>query len=85
MKKPVYYTANEVAEIFNRDPHTIRDWINHGCQTPEGLVKLQAAKLGKSWTIKDEWLAIFELRVRPDLVRPDLELEIPHEPERETP
>mgnify|MGYP003139051287 CR=1 FL=1 len=77
MKKPVYYIANEVAEIFNRDPHTIRDWINHGCPTPEGLVRLQAAKLGKSWTI--------ELRVRPDPVRPNLELEIPREPERETP
>jgi hypothetical protein len=48
-------------------------------------VRLQAAKLGKSWTIKDEWLAIFELRVRPTPVRPDLELEIPCEPERETP
>lgn len=85
MPKPVYYTANEVAEIFNRDPHTIRDWINHGCPTPHGPVKLQAAKLGKSWTIKDEWLAVFELRVRPDPVRPDLELEHLNEPEKETP
>ncbi|MGP6089210.1 helix-turn-helix domain-containing protein [Antarctobacter jejuensis] len=85
MRKPVYYTANEVAEIFKRDPHTIRDWINHGCPTPHGPVKLQAAKLGKSWTIKDEWLAVFELRVRPDPGRPDLELENPHEPEKETP
>lgn len=85
MRKPVYYTANEVAEIFKRDPHTIRDWINHGCPTPHGPVKLQAAKLGKSWTIKDEWLAVFELRVRPEPGRPDLELEHPHEPEKETP
>jgi hypothetical protein len=85
MPKPVYYTANEVAKIFNRDPHTIRDWINHGCPTPHGPVKLQAAKLGKSWTIKDEWLAVFELRVRPHGVRPDLELEDPHKPEKETP
>lgn len=85
MKKPVYYTANEVAEIFNRDPHTIRDWINHGCPTPHGPVKIQAVKLGKSWTIKDEWLAVFELRVRPDPGRPDLDLESPHEPEKENP
>lgn len=80
MPKPVYYSANEVAKIFNRDPHTIRDWINHGCPTPHGPVKLQAAKLGKSWTIKDEWLAVFELRVRPDFVKPDLEFENPQKP-----
>ena len=75
MKRPKYYTANEVAEIFKRDPHTIRDWINHGCPTPHGLVKLPAAKLGKVWTIKDEWLAVFELRVRPEPGRPELDLE----------
>lgn len=75
MKRPKYYTANEVAEIFKRDPHTIRDWINHGCPTPHGVVKLQAAKLGKAWTIKDEWLAVFELRVRPESGRPELDLE----------
>lgn len=75
MKTPKYYSTNEIAEIFKRDPHTIRDWINHGCPTPHGLVKLQAAKLGKSWTVKDEWLAVFELRVRPESGRPDLDLE----------
>ncbi|WP_306752388.1 helix-turn-helix domain-containing protein [Paracoccus actinidiae] len=74
MKKPKYYTIAEVAELFRRDPHTIRDWINHGCPTPHGRVKLQAAKLGKSWTVKDEWLLVFELRVRPQGA-PDLELE----------
>ncbi|MHA7876355.1 MAG: hypothetical protein ACX938_13135, partial [Roseivivax sp.] len=46
-----------------------------GHSTPNGLVKLQAVKLGKSWTIKDEWLAVFELRVRPEPGRPDLDLE----------
>lgn len=75
MKTPKYYSTSEIAEIFKRDPHTIRDWINHGCPTPNGLVKLQAAKLGKSWTVKDEWLAVFELRVRPEIGRPDLDLE----------
>ncbi|WP_299902232.1 helix-turn-helix domain-containing protein [uncultured Ruegeria sp.] len=75
MQAPKYYSVNEIADIFRRDPHTIRDWINHGCPTPHGVIRLQAAKLGKSWTIKDEWLAIFELRVRPDQGRPDLELE----------
>ncbi|WP_226629934.1 helix-turn-helix domain-containing protein [Alloyangia pacifica] len=73
MKRPTYYSANEVAEIFGRDPHTIRDWINHGCPTPEGVIRLQAVKLGKSWSIKDEWLAVFELRVRPNPGRIDLD------------
>ncbi len=75
MTTPKYYSVSRVAEIFQRNPRTIRDWINVGCPTPDGLIKLRAAKLGKSWTIKDEWLAIFELRVRPEPVRPDLELE----------
>lgn len=75
MKRPTYYSANDVAEIFGRHPHTIRDWINHGCPTLDGTVKLQAVKLGKSWSIKDEWLAVFELRVRPEPGRPELEVE----------
>lgn len=75
MARPKYYSTAEVGEIFARDPHTIRDWIIHGCPTPDGRVKLQAVKLGKQWTIRDEWLAVFELRVRPDQGRPDLELE----------
>tara|TARA_R100000655_G_scaffold44641_1_gene81310 strand:+ start:671 stop:898 length:228 start_codon:yes stop_codon:yes gene_type:complete len=70
-----YYTVKEIAEMFSRDPHTIRDWINDGCPTPVGRVRLMAVKLGKSWTVKDEWLAVFELRVRPDTGRPDLELD----------
>jgi hypothetical protein len=74
MSAPKYYSAKKLGEIFERDPHTIRDWINKGCPTPDGPVKLQAVKLGKSWQVKDEWLAVFELRVRPELGRPDLEL-----------
>lgn len=66
MQTPRYYSVIEIAEIFRRDPHTIRNWIIHGCPTPQGPVRLQAAKLGRSWTIKDAWLASFELRVRPD-------------------
>ncbi|PHP29609.1 DNA-binding protein [Limimaricola cinnabarinus] len=84
MTRPVYYTANEVAEIFKRDPHTIRDWINHGCPTPDGPVKLQAMKLGKSWTIRDEWLAVFELRVRPSQGKPDLDLDTPSTTDKES-
>lgn len=75
MNAPKYYSTTEVGVIFRRHPHTIRDWIIHGCPTPGGRTKLQAVKLGKSWVIKDEWLAVFELRARPDFRRPDLELE----------
>lgn len=75
MNAPKYYSAKEVGDIFNRDPHTIRDWIIYGCPTPDGPVKLDAVKLGKQWTVRDEWLAVFEMRVRPDRARPDLELE----------
>jgi len=77
MAKIQYYTIKQIAETFDRDPHTIRDWINHGCPTPDGRVKLMATKLGKSWSVKDEWFAAFELRVRPDQGRPDLQLEKP--------
>ena len=72
MTKPTYYSVKEVAEIFSRDPHTIRDWIRFGCPTPAGRIRLEAAKLGKSWAVRDEWLAVFELRVRPQDGRPDL-------------
>ena len=75
MSAPKYYTTSELGKIFTRHPHTIRDWINNGCPTPNGRVKLRAVKLGKSWEVKDEWLAVFELRVRPDTGRPDLELD----------
>lgn len=82
MNVPKYYSAKEVGKIFNRDPHTIRDWIIDGCPTPNGTVKLNAVKLGKQWTIRDEWLAVFEMRVRPDRTRPDLELEDGKKPKK---
>ena len=75
MKRPKYYSVKEIAEIFTRKPRTIRDWIQTGCPTPNGLVKLQATKLGKQWQIKDEWFVLFEHRVRPDDGRPDLDLD----------
>jgi transposase len=75
MSKTKYYSTEEVAEVFGRTPKTIRNWISKGCPTPNGLVKLDACKLGKSWEVKDEWLALFEFRVRPHGGRPDLDLE----------
>lgn len=62
---PQYHTVDAVADRFNRSPRTIRDWINHGCRTPEGTIRLQAAKLGKSWVVKREWLDFFEFQIKP--------------------
>ncbi len=75
MHRPKYYSAKEVGEMFDRDPHTIRDWIRFGCPTPDGKVKLQGVKLGKSWVVKEEWLAVFEIQARPLDGGPDLDLE----------
>jgi hypothetical protein len=70
----VYHNIEAVAERFGRNPRTIRDWINHGCKTSDGTVRLQAAKLGKSWVVKKEWLEFFEFQIKP---RPDsLELDL---------
>jgi transposase len=65
-----YHSIDAIAERFQRNPRTIRDWINHGCKTPDGTIRLQAAKLGKSWVVKREWLEFFEFQIRP---RPSLE------------
>ncbi len=65
MDLPIYYTVAEVAGVFRRSPRTVRDWIAKGCPTPRGVVKLEAAKLGREWTIREDWLALFEHRVRP--------------------
>ena len=65
-----YHSIETVAERFARHPRTVRDWINHGCKTQHGTIRLQAAKLGKSWAVKQEWLEFFEFQIRP---RPTLE------------
>lgn len=70
-----HLSVAEVADLLRRSPRTIRDWIVDGCPTPNGRVKLQAAKLGRSWTVKPDWLAVFEFRVRAPVVRPALELD----------
>lgn len=66
----VYHTIEAIAARFQRNPRTIRDWINHGCKTSDGTIRLQAVKLGKSWVVKTEWLEFFEFQIRP---RPTLE------------
>lgn len=70
-----YLTVEEVAEILRRSPRTIRDWITDGCPTDRGRVRLEAAKLGRSWSIREDWILVFEARVRPPLSRAALELE----------
>jgi len=65
-----YHSIEAIADRFQRNPRTIRDWVNHGCKTPDGTIRLQAAKLGKSWVVKTEWLEFFEFQIRP---RPTVE------------
>lgn len=65
-----YHSIEAIADRFQRNPRTVRDWINRGCKTPDGTIRLQAAKLGKSWVVKKEWLEFFEFQIRP---RPSLE------------
>lgn len=60
-----YHSIQTIADRFQRNPRTIRDWINRGCKTPDGTIRLQAAKLGKSWVVKKEWLEFFEFQIRP--------------------
>ena len=60
-----YFSIETIAVRFQRNPRTIRDWINHGCKTPDGTIRLQAAKLGKSWVVKKEWLEFFEFQIKP--------------------
>ena len=69
------YTAQELGKILKRDPHTVRDWINHGCPTGDKRVKLPARKLGRSWFVTEEDLAVFLVRARSSSHgRPDLDL-----------
>lgn len=58
-----FYTVKEVATKLRKSERCIRDWINRGCPVEGSLVKLRAAKFGKSWRVKDEWLVLFEHRV----------------------
>jgi hypothetical protein len=72
---PKYLTVSEVAKSMRRSERCIRDWINRGCPADGKLVRLQAAKFGKSWRIKEEWMVMFEHRVRTLSGRPDPDLE----------
>lgn len=70
-----FYTVKEVAKKFRKHPRTIRDWITRGCPASGTRVKLPATKLGKSWSVTEEQLALFEVRARSSCGgRPDLDL-----------
>lgn len=72
---PRFYEAKELAQRFHCHPRTIRDWINKGCPTNGRRVKLPAVRLGKKWQVREDWLVLFEHRVRPSSGRPDLDVE----------
>lgn len=59
-----YYKINDIAKIFDRDPRTIRDWIESGCRTSAGLVRLEALKIGRWWSVSDEALVLFQHRLK---------------------
>ncbi|UOA16971.1 helix-turn-helix domain-containing protein [Sulfitobacter dubius] len=69
-----YLSIEAIAARFQRSPRTIRDWINRGCKTPDGTIRLQAVKLGKSWVVKREWLEFFEFQIEPRLNTEELNL-----------
>lgn len=46
-----YYSTEEIAEMYNLKPVTIRNWITRG--------KLKAIKLGHLWRISEEELQRF--------------------------
>lgn len=70
-----YLSVVDVARILRRSPRTIRDWILTGCPTPKGRIRLDAVKLGRSWTVHPDWLALFEYRVRPAVARAVLDIQ----------
>lgn len=74
MSQEQYLNIQDVSKKLRRHPRTIRDWITHGCTTERGKVYLEATKVGKSWLIHPEWLALFEHRIRP-VWRADLDFE----------
>ncbi len=80
MVLPRPYSTREVGARYGVTAHTIGDWIRLGCPTPEGRVKLPAAKYGRGWKITEEDLLLFEHRLRPSgIERPDLDDEAPEQ------
>lgn len=79
-----FYDTAALGKMFDCDPHTIRDWIIHGCPTDNGRVKLPARKLGRPWKVTEEDLAVFLVRARSSSHgRPDLDLGIAEEVDKD--
>lgn len=75
-----YHTTAEAAAHLRCSARTVRDWINHGCPTDDGVERLNGFKRGrKTLLIPDEELWDFEARIRPTGGRPDLDPEDPVE------
>lgn len=69
-----YLTVEDVAARHRRSPRTVRDWITHGCVTPNGRFRLAAIRAGKKYSIDSEDLEIFEARLRHGSTRGDVDL-----------
>ena len=74
-----YYTTDDLARHFRTSAKTIGNWIRVGRKTPRGQVRLDAIKPGRKWLVSRIGLEDFEHRVRPQVRRPDLDLEGPDE------
>ena len=71
---PKYLTVEDVAARHRRSPRTVRDWISHGCVTPNGRYRLEAIRAGKKYSIDFEDLEVFEARLRHGSRRAELDL-----------
>ena len=56
------YSIRDLEILRGRKPRTIRDWIQKGCLTPGGPVRLEAVKTGRWWSVSEEDLVLFRHR-----------------------
>jgi hypothetical protein len=73
-----HFSVQEVAPLFGRSPRTIRDWIETGCKTPNGCVRLKAMKIGRWWSVPEEELVLFRHRLshHASVARPSMEADM---------
>lgn len=69
-----HFSVQELAPLFGRSPRTIRDWIETGCKTPNGCVRLEAVKIGRWWSVSEDALVLFRHHLKAQAItRPTLE------------
>ncbi len=56
------YRTRDLEILLGRKSRTIRDWIQTGCPTPGGPVRLEAVKIGRWWSVSEEALVLFRHR-----------------------